>query len=230
MTKYRLVAYYRVSTDRQSRSGLGLEDQRAEVDRWIVNNDGSLIAEFTDVESGRVVDRPELERALATCRTHKATLIVAKLDRLARNVSLLLKIVDSNIDTVFCNLPSLPPGPTGRFMLQQMAAVAELERGLISERTKAALRVAKERGKKLGSPKNLTNAGRATGQTRSLDRRRRDAKIFAADLSREIEAIQSNGHRSLSAIARELNQRGIPTRRGGQWQATTVRRVISAQR
>ena len=139
MTKY--VAYYRVSTDRQGKSGLGLDGQREMVRQFLSSSDGyPPIEEFVETESGRKVDRRELHRALASCRVHGATLIIAKLDRLSRNQTFLMELVDSGVDVLFCDLPQLPPGAAGRFMLQQMAAVAELEAGLISERTKAALR------------------------------------------------------------------------------------------
>src|SRR5918997_3223253 len=142
------VAYYRVSTDRQGRSGLGLDAQRDTVRQFLAGTGGyPPIAEYVETESGRKTDqqRPELAKALAACRAHKATLVIAKLDRLSRNQAFLMRLVDSGVDVLFCDLPEIGRGATGRFMLQQMAAVAELEAGLISERTKAALRAKVER-------------------------------------------------------------------------------------
>ena len=136
----KVVAYYRVSTDRQGRSGLGLGAQREAV-RSLIEASGGWppVAEFTETESGRRADRPQLAAALAACRVHRAVLVIAKLDRLARNQAFLMALIDSGVGVLFCDLPEIPAGAVGRFMLQQMAAVAELEAGLISERAKAAL-------------------------------------------------------------------------------------------
>src|ERR1700758_2719915 len=145
----RCVAYYRVSTAKQGHSGLGLQAQREAVVRYL-NGDGSqVIAEFTEVESGKRSDRPQLEKALTAARLHRCSLVVAKVDRLTRSVSFLSRLLEAGVDVRFADLPAIE-GPTGRFMLQQMAAVAELEAGLISSRTKAALAAAKARGKRLG--------------------------------------------------------------------------------
>jgi len=135
------VAYIRVSTERQGRSGLGLDAQREAVARYIAQAGGQMVEEFQEVESGKRCDRPQLAAALAACRARRATLIIAKLDRLARNARFLLSVVEGTGDAgvVFCDLPTLPADPVGKFMLTQMAEVAELEAGLISQRTKAAL-------------------------------------------------------------------------------------------
>jgi DNA invertase Pin-like site-specific DNA recombinase len=145
----RYVAYRRVSTDRQGRSGLGLEAQDAAIKAHV--GDGEIAAAFTEVESGKVADRPELQKALAHARRTKATLVFAKLDRLSRNARFLLGIVESGVSVVFCDFPTIPEGPTGKFILTQMAAVAELEAGMIAQRTKAALTAAKARGTLLGA-------------------------------------------------------------------------------
>src|SRR6195256_4290258 len=142
------IAYYRVSTARQGASGLGLEAQRAAVASYLNGGEWHIQAEFTEVESGRRVDRPQLDRALAAARVHRAPLVVAKVDRLTRSVGFLSRLLEAGVEVRFADLPTIE-GPTGRFMLQQMAAVAELEAGLISTRTKAALAAAKARGKKL---------------------------------------------------------------------------------
>ncbi len=126
------VAYYRVSTDKQGRSGLGLEAQRGGVGAYIASRDGRLVAEFEEVESGKRTDRPELAKALAACRSRGAALVIAKLDRLARNARFLLDVVEGTGEqgVVFCDLPQVPPGPVGKFLLPQFAAVALLEAGL----------------------------------------------------------------------------------------------------
>jgi DNA invertase Pin-like site-specific DNA recombinase len=143
------VAYYRVSTDRQGKSGLGLEAQKDAVQARLNGGRWQIVDEFTEVESGKRASRPQLDAAIAACKKHKARLIVAKLDRLSRNVAFLLKLIDSGVDVLFADLPELN-GAMGKFVLITMANVAELEAGLVSERTKAALKAAKARGVKLG--------------------------------------------------------------------------------
>ena len=159
----RFVAYYRVSTERQGRSGLGLDAQRDAVSRHVAGAGGRVVAAFEEVESGRKDDRPQLAAALAACRAHRATLLIAKLDRLARNARFLLGVVEGSGEggVVFCDLPQVPPGPVGKFLVTQMAAVAELEAGLISQRTRAALAAAKARGVRLGNPRLRAGAAGA---------------------------------------------------------------------
>ncbi|MEQ8862819.1 MAG: recombinase family protein [Thalassobaculum sp.] len=140
------MAYFRVSTDRQGRSGLGLDAKREKV-RAFLGEGYPPVAEFTELESGKKADRPELRRAIAEARRRDLPLVVAKIDRLARDVRLFLDVLDQGVDLRFAELPELPTGAAGRFMLQQFAAVAELERGLISERTNAALSAARARGR-----------------------------------------------------------------------------------
>lgn len=136
----KVVAYYRVSIGKQGRSGLGLDAQRSAVQSFIeASGSWPPVAEFTETESGRKVDRKQLATVLAACRVHRAVLVIAKLDRLSPNQSFLMALIGSGVDVLFCDLPQIPAGAVGRFMLQQMSAVAELEAGLISERTKAAL-------------------------------------------------------------------------------------------
>jgi DNA invertase Pin-like site-specific DNA recombinase len=214
------VAYYRVSTDRQGRSGLGLDARRTAVAAFL---QGAVpLAEMTEVESGKNNDRPRLAEALALCRMTGATLMVAKLDRLARDARFLLTVVDGSGDggVVFCDLPTVPAGPVGRFLVTQMAAVAELEAGLISQRTKAALAAAKARGATLGGwrggPKVATEAGTKARQDK--------ADAFAAAVGPLVAEMQGRGL-SLRAIAAELTGRGIRTPRDGAWTAATVRAV-----
>ena len=143
------VAYYRVSTGRQAKSGLGIEAQRQAVANYLNGGNWKIIAEFTEVESGKRSDRPQLDAALAAARARRVPLVVTKVDRLTRSVSFLSRLLDAGVDVRFADLPTLE-GATGKFMLQQMAAIAELEAGMISARTKAALAAAKKRGVVLG--------------------------------------------------------------------------------
>jgi DNA invertase Pin-like site-specific DNA recombinase len=220
------VAYYRVSTQKQGSTGFGIQAQRTAVAGYVNGGDWDAgVAEFTEVESGRRSDRPELERALATARLHRVPLIVAKVDRLTRSVAFLSRLLEAGVDVRFADLPAIE-GPTGRFMLQQMAAVAELEAGLISTRTKAALAVARARGKKLGGNRGvvLSDSVRAAGRAVISER----AKARAADLAPVIAELRQVGVVSLTAIARALNERKIPTANGGgvmQWTAVQVSRV-----
>src|SRR5882757_4612563 len=165
------IAYYRVSTAKQGVSGLGLEAQRAAVANYLNGGDWHIQSEFTEVESGRRADRPELDRASAAARVHRVPVVVAKVDRLTRSVAFLSRLLEAGVEVRFADLPAIE-GPTGRFMLQQMAAVAELEAGMISARTKAALAAAKARGQKLGGARVrksdgkrvlLSDAARAAG-------------------------------------------------------------------
>src|SRR3977135_2359737 len=130
----KFVAYYRVSTERQGRSGLGIDAQRAAVANYLNGGNWQIIAEFTEVESGRRSDRPELDKALAAARVHRCPVVVAKVDRLTRSVAFLSRLLEAGVDVRVADLPAIE-GPTGRFLLQQMAAVAELEAGMISART-----------------------------------------------------------------------------------------------
>ena len=203
------VAYYRVSTDRQGRSGLGLEAQRATVGRYLAGIGGILLAEHTEVETGRRNDRPELQKALAACRKHKARLVIAKLDRLSRNVAFIATVMDAGVEFVACDNPHAT-----RLTLHILAAVAEQEREMISARTKAALQAAKARGVRLGrNAERLAPANHAT----------------AVDRAWQIEHVLAELNRSgmtTREIAAELTARGITTPRGGRWHPQTVRRVM----
>src|SRR3984893_9704702 len=152
MAEGKFISYLRVSTDKQGRSGLGIEAQREAVTSYLNGGRWTLVAEYVETESGKRADRPKLAAALSHAKAVGAKLVFAKLDRLTRNVDLLRSLVSSDVDLVFCDLPSVPAGAMGRFLLTQMASVAELEAGLIGERTKAALAAAKARGVKLGNP------------------------------------------------------------------------------
>lgn len=222
----KFVAYYRVSTEKQGRSGLGLDAQRELVRQFLAGSRGfPPIAEHVEAESGRRTDRPALADALKSCRLRGATLIIAKLDRLARNARFLMELIDSGVDVVFCDLPQIPAGATGRFMLQQMAAVAELEAGLISERTKAALRakVARDGQWNRNAQHHLVPGA---GQRVAAASVKAAADARAADLIEHLRMLQAEGVESLSALALRLTTEGIPTARGGAWTATAVRRVF----
>ena len=224
----RFVAYYRVSTDRQGRSGLGLDAQREAVARYVAGQGGAVVAAFEEVESGRRNDRPELAAALAACRARRATLVIAKLDRLARNARFLLSVVEGSGEggVAFCDLPQVPPGPVGKFLLTQMAAVAELEAGLISQRTRAALAAAKARGKRLGTPRLRAGSpehARAAAAAKSARARSR-----AADVAPYLDAARRAGARTLHELAAALTARGVPTPGGrGEWRPEQVRRVLA---
>lgn len=223
------VAYYRVSTDKQGRSGLGLEAQREAVSRYIVTTSGTLLADFEEVESGKRRDRPQLALALAASRARGATLIIAKLDRLARDTEFLLSIVrGAGVGGIaFCDLPQLPPGPAGTFMVTLLAAVAEFEAGLISQRTKAAMAAAKARGIKMGNPHLL--AGSADAMRGARAERSRLAMEHAADVLPYILAARNAGANSLAQVASALTARGIrPPSGGDQWHPSQVRRVEMA--
>lgn len=218
------VAYYRVSTMKQGIGGLGVDAQKAAVATYLNGGSWKIVGEFVEVESGRRNDRPALEEALAAARLHRAPLVVAKVDRLTRSVAFLSRLLEAGVDVRFADLPALE-GPTGRFMLQQMAAVAELEAGLISSRTKAALAAAKSRGKKLGGNRgsSLSDAARKAGRTAQTQR----ADRRAADLEPILRGLQEKGVNTASGLATALTEKNIPSARGGShWTATQVSRVL----
>lgn len=218
------VAYYRVSTARQGVSGLGLDAQRKTVSDFLNGGSWSLVGEFIEIESGKAADRPELEKALARCRVMGAALVVANVSRLTRSVAFLSKLLEASVPVRFCDLPAID-GPTGRFLLTQMAAVAELEAGLISDRTKKALAAAKARGQKLGNPGNLKNrdVGSANGQAVRV----KAANSRAADLAPIIAEVRGAGAVSLREIAAGLHARGVLTPKGKPWSATQIQRILA---
>ena len=227
MAKGKFVSYLRVSTDKQGRSGLGLEAQREAVTRYLNGGSWTLAAEYLETESGKRNDRPKLMAALAHAKAIGATVVFAKLDRLTRNVDLLRSLVVSGVDLVFCDLPHVPPGAMGRFLLTQMASVAELEAGLISERTKAALAAAKARGVKLGNPNGARALrGTQTGNTKAVAAIKAKAHERASNLSAIIADLRAQGIKSVRTIAQELNSRAVLTPRGGEWHPTSVVRLL----
>ena len=218
----RLVAYERVSTARQGASGLGLEAQRKVIEDFAASRGAEVLARFTEVESGRKADRPELLKALHLAKVTGATLVIAKLDRLSRNAAFLLALRDSGVRFVAVDMPEANDLTVGI-----MALVAQAEREAISRRTKEALAVAKARGVKLGNPngaESLRRAGKGGAALRAAVTA--NAAAFAADLVLVLEDIRVAGHTSLRAIAAELTARGIRTRRGGNWGVGNVKALL----
>lgn len=211
----KFIAYYRVSTDRQGRSGLGMEAQQQAVCDFLAGR-GELIESFTEIESGRKNDRPQLSAALSACRYHKAALVIAKLDRLARNVYFISGLMESGVEFVAVDMPE-----ANRLTIHILAAVAEHEREMISQRTKVALKAAKARGVKLGSPEPKKGAIiRAQVLRDKADR-------FAANTLPIIKELQSQGITSYEGLARALNARGIQTANKRKWYSTTVKNLLN---
>jgi DNA invertase Pin-like site-specific DNA recombinase len=211
----RWVAYFRVSTVRQGDSGLGLDAQRKLVSDYLNGGSWTLSAEFTEVESGKRSDRPQLAAALAMCKRLKAKLIVAKLDRLSRNVGFISALMNSGVEFVAADLPQ-----ANKMTLQVMAVFAEYERDLISERTRHALAQAKERGVRLGGPKRLEASALGAAANKV------NAERFAANVIPIIREIQASGVTTLRGIARALNARGVPTARGAPWSEVAVINIL----
>jgi DNA invertase Pin-like site-specific DNA recombinase len=217
MTAHRgkFVGYYRVSTKGQGQSGLGLEAQREAVLNYLNGGSWELVGEFTEIESGKHADRPQLAAALVACKKQKAKLVIAKLDRLSRNLAFIANLLEAGTDFVAVDNPH-----ANKAMVQMMAVFAEMERDAISKRTKEALAAAQARGVKLGNPRwaetlEATNAGRME----SADR-------FAANVLPIIRENQNSGVSSLRGIAKALTARGIKTARGGQWSAVQVTDIL----
>ena len=216
----RYVAYYRVSTARQGRSGLGLEAQRHAVREHLNGGSWKLIGEFTEVESGKRSDRPKLAEALKSCRLQGAKLIIAKLDRLARNVAFISNLMESKVEFEAVDFPQ-----ANRLTIHIMAAIAEHEAKMISDRTRAALAAAKARGKRLGGFRGRT--GTAADCAKARQAKSLAAAARAADIAPVIDDIRTAGANSLRSIANELNERGITASRGGVWSGAQVRAVMA---
>lgn len=225
----KFVAYYRVSTQKQGVSGLGLEAQRAAVLGYVGQR--SLLAEFTEVESGsrnrrrrtRRPSRPELAAALRHCKATGAVLVVAKLDRLARDVAFVTNLMDSGVEFVAVDFPQ-----ANRLMIQVVSAFAEYESECISQRTKAALQAVKARGKSLGNPNGAASLRRASVTNEEAVHFAKDIAQTHANTLRDMVAdIRSGGVSTLSGIAHELERRGARTARGGRWSATQVGRLLA---
>lgn len=223
-----VVAYFRVSTKKQGASGLGLDGQVTALEQYATSTGGKIIATYKEVESGKRKDRPELAKALAHAKRSKATLVVAKLDRLSRNVAFLSALMESGVEFAACDQPH-----ASRFTLHILAAVAEHEARMISDRTKTALKAAKARGTALGSAReghwegreHLRQAGQRKATAKASESHRRSADEAYADLLPIIGDMRSAGA-SLRSIADHLNELGHSTRRGKAWNASQVMRVI----
>ena len=219
----RLVAYERVSTARQGRSGLGLEAQRKSIDDFAAERGARILARLTEVESGGRNERPELGKALDLARLTGATLVIAKLDRLSRNAAFLLTLRDAGVRFLAVDMPEANDLTVGI-----MALVAQQEREAISRRTREALAAAKARGVTLGNPNGAAALRRAgKGGVALRQAVTRNADQHAADLADVVAGLQRDGQCTLRAIAAALNARGILTRRGGAWHVSTVRNLLA---
>ncbi len=217
------VAYHRVSTHKQGQSGLGLEAQERAIQSYAASRDAVLIETFTEVESGKNNERPELEKALHLAKVTGATLVIAKLDRLLRNAAFLLTLRDSGVKFVAADMPDANDLTVGI-----MALVAQQEREAISKRTREALAAAKARGTKLGNPNGAAALRRARkGNTASLRVIKEKASLHAENLRPVVEALRSDGVTSLGRIAHQLNERGMLTPRRGRWHKSSVRNLIA---
>jgi DNA invertase Pin-like site-specific DNA recombinase len=211
----KFVAYYWVSTDKQGKSGLGLDAQRQAVENYLNGGNWKLISEFTEVESGKNSDRPQLRAAQAACKKHKAKLVIAKLDRLSRNVAFIANLLEAGTDFVAADNPH-----ANKPMVQMMAVFAEMERDAISKRTKEALAAAKARGVRLGNPR----LAQARAEVNAA--RQEAADSFAAGVLPIIRQIQKSGISSLRGVAKALSARGVKTARGGEWTAVQVSDIL----
>jgi len=212
------VAYLRVSTDQQGRSRLGLEAQRETVNCFVGPGDEIRVT-FVEVESGRLSERPQLRNAMEKCRQLGAVLLIAKLDRLARDVEFVAGLMKSDVRFIACDMPSADP-----FRLHIEAAIAEEEARKISARTKAALAAAKARGVVLGGFRGRapTDADRArSGAVRAAEARKR-----ALSVAPVLEELRTSGAKTLQALADGLNRENIAAARGGQWTAIQVSRAV----
>jgi DNA invertase Pin-like site-specific DNA recombinase len=217
----RAVAYLRVSTQRQQRSGLGIEAQRAVIQRFAAAESLTIVAEFVEFESGKGCDaldrRPQLAAALAAAKAAKCSVIVAKLDRLSRDVAFVAGLMAQRVPFMVAELGR----DADPFMLHLYAALAEKERRLIAERTKAALAAKKAAGASLGNPHNLHHAG-SLGRAALV----RTADEFASSLVPVVNAIRASGALTLASMAIELNRRGVRSARGGDWHSSSVANLI----
>lgn len=216
----KFVAYVRVSTDKQGRSGLGLDAQRQTIADYLASVGGKQVAEFREIESGKHDDRPKLAEALHMAKVTGSKLLIAKLDRLSRNVGFIARLQESRVKFVCADMPE-----ANELTVHLLAAIAQHERKLISERTKAALQAAKRRGKKLGNP-NGARALKGLGNDAAVIVVRDKADSFAVEIAPIIADIKANGETSFEGIARELNARGILTARNRIWYPTTVKNLI----
>ena len=222
-SKGKFVAYYRVSTKRQGRSGLGLDAQRQAVTDYLNGGKRSLLREFVEVESGKLNTRPQLEQALHLCKITGATLVIAKLDRLSRNAAFLLTLRDSGVQFVAADMPDANALTVGI-----LALIAQHEREAISRRTREALAAAKRRGIRLGNPNGARPLRRARkGNHAALAAISRKADAHAAQLRPVIQDLRAKGVGTLAGIAAALNTGGMRTPRGATWHPSSVRNLLA---
>ena len=207
------IAYYRVSTEQQGRSGLGLEAQADAVRQFAKRESYTIIDSFTETESGKQDERPELAAALARCKKERATLLIAKLDRLSRRVSFIAKLMDTSADFRVVEIPD-----ASKFQLQIMAVFSEYERDQISQRTKAALAAAKQRGTVLGRH----------GRDVLSKENKAAADLFAQTMRPTIEKLRADGFKTIRSLTNELNQREISSyRKGKKWCKSSVHNLLN---
>jgi DNA invertase Pin-like site-specific DNA recombinase len=222
MATGKFIAYYRVSTKEQGESGLGLEGQKAAVTRFLNGGKWSLVAEVVEVESGKRNDRPKLAEALRLCRIYNAKLLIAKLDRLSRNVYFISSLMESGVRFTAVDMPEATD-----MTIHILASVAQGEAKAISDRTRAALAAAKERGTQLGGLRDNSATIHVLGNAQSAKVRQERAVKRANDLLPAIEQAKVEGAVTLREIAAFLNAKGIPTpRETGEWSAVQVKRVL----
>jgi DNA invertase Pin-like site-specific DNA recombinase len=218
----RAIAYLRVSTQRQHRSGLGLDAQRSTIERFAAGESLTIMAEYVEAESGKGSDaldrRPQLAAALAAAKAAKCSVVVAKLDRLSRDVAFVAGLMAQRVPFIVAELGR----DADPFMLHLYAALAEKERRLISERTKAALAAKKAAGATLGNPQNLAQAG-SVGRAALLE----SAEVLAHRLAPALRSIQAEGATTFRSIAQALNRRGFKSPRGGTWRPSSVANLLS---
>jgi len=218
----KIVAYQRVSTARQGASGLGLEAQTHAINEYARQREATILETFTEVESGKNNDRPELTKALHLAKVTGSTLVIAKLDRLSRNASFLLALRDSGVKFIAADMPD-----ANELTVGIMSLVAQQEREAISKRTKDALQAAKARGVKLGNPNGADALKRAgKGNKAGVETIKLKADRHAANLKPVIDALKAEGVTSLNEIAKSLNKKGMLTQRKGRWHKTTVKNLI----
>lgn len=219
----KFIAYYRVSTARQGRSGLGLDAQRQAVADYLNGGRWTLLKEFTEIESGKVNALPELQKAMHQCKVTGAKLVIAKLDRLSRNAAFLLTLRDSGVKFVAADVPD-----ANDLTIGILALIAQHEREAISRRTREALAAAKRRGVRLGNPNGARPLRRARkGNSAALVVIRQRADTHAEQLRPVLEDLAKERITTLTGIATALNDRGMQTPRGGTWHASSVRNLLA---